>query len=288
MEESVQTVQLYASDVEISKVWKAWSVRKRCVICDKVYNLLGSFGKWDCSYHPKPPSAKRVLKKGVFDSSWGYWDCCKEKLPIPHHAPMENVWQNIRITHPYKDRFFRMPNIEGCIQCDHRTTHESFDDGFRNNIEWKKIAPEGGWKIGDEVLVRGHDDPEGGENTFHINSVNWDFSATVDGLNDTIVPSDIFPTKESINKWKEQFNSKEDVYLHLNSPNETKKCKIKKIYRNTLAVEVLEIGVPLNEIAAMIPYMQQFTGESPMNRPGFQNMDKKFPYIQRVKMRTKF
>ena len=143
---SIPTVALYASDEEIGKVWKEWSHYKKCSKCDEYFNLLDSFGKWNCTQHPYGPSL-RVLsgRNGFTFEETRYWECCRQMVIPLHKSNEQYIWRTFRSSYCNRTYQPKIPVINGCLPSDHCSTHGKYDDGFRRSTSLRvaraQLAP---------------------------------------------------------------------------------------------------------------------------------------------------
>ena len=283
---SIPTVALYASDEEIGKVWKDWSRYEKCSKCNEYFNLLGSFGKWECTQHPYGPSL-RVLggRNGFTYEETRYWQCCRQMVIPLHSSNKQFIWRNFQSSYCNRTYQPRIPVIRGCLPSDHCSTYGKYDDGFRRNINVNQLSPLGGWILGNVVLFNG--------SPRNIIDIKWDGSMSLADVDMEVAAASVSPTEEWIEdfrtNWVESQNQIEEnrnpVCCNITIP-ESVKCEILRWNNdNDIVVQLKEIGTPLHGIAAMIPFMAEVGKDDPMQRPGFKQATKEFPYINRVRLR---
>jgi hypothetical protein len=282
---SIPTVALYASDGEIAKVWKEWSCYKKCARCDEYFNLLDSFGKWNCSQHPYGPSL-RVLggRNGFTYEETRYWECCRQMVIPLHYSNEHHIWRGFRTSMCNRTYQPKIPVIGGCLPSDHSSLIRKYDDGFRRKITTNQLSPLGGWILGNVVMYNG--------SPRNIVDIKWDGSMTLADIDMEISAASVTPTPDWIEdlrvKWDEENQKDTDknpICCNITIPDSVK-CKILKWDDdNDIYIQLKEIGTPLHGIAAMIPFMADVGKDDPMQRPGFKQATKEFPYITRVKLR---
>lgn len=291
----IPTVALYANDKEINKVWKKWATYKTCARCGQSFNLLSSFGKWNCKQHPFGLSSRLIKKTTAnnFDNVYEdtedqirYWECCKKRPNRRFRNDMDKVWRNFSCTRCPIDLQGKCYPEEGCKRADHIAYNGKYDDGYRDKINWKQIAPLGGWKLGDEVKFK-HNGETG---LYAIEDMKWDGSLQLANVEFEVHPRSVWAKDEWILEFRNNVwaNNDEPHFCNVNTP-EPAKCQIlswEQNNDNNIKVLLKEVGTPLHGIAAMIPFMGEAGKDDPMQRPGFQQASKEFPFITRVELRN--
>jgi len=258
----ISKANLYASEEEVHSAWIEWSKYRVCVRCGVTYNLLGSFGSWQCRQHlckpvPKQEGNKRVVR---------YWECCKQRpYPITYNRN-ERVWSGFRNTKHVPT----IVEVEGCLRCDHTENVRIVDDGVRMGQKKSMLAPLGGYTIGDIVIHK--------NKQYEIEEVYYDDSVYLTGVGKTAGELLIWPEEVSIGD-----------RCNWNSGGGSFPVKILNIRGSTVDLAIQNHGVAVHDVAAMIPYMDG----DPTTRPGwqFEKVDGKtlFPYIKQAEssFRTK-
>lgn len=272
--------KLYATDEEVQKAWVEWSKFRQCAKCSKPFNWLHSYGAWECKQHLGPITSRRVYDKrtGISKLEWRYWDCCGKKPYTIQRQTSENIWGYCRTTRPVVDSFPRAPEVPGCVPCDHTESDHILDDGIRIGLKAihndYSFSPEGGYKVNDTVLYNGEEKI--------VSQVYFD--KTVD-LQD-VDKERISPTKLI---WPEvEFKLGPNVFCDWNIPNQSMPVKIiENTSRNGISLKIMNLGMAVHEIAAMIPHMPPGATE----RPGwaFEKHNGKvvYPHIRNAANRLK-
>lgn len=252
----IPTAKLYATEEEVQNAWAEWSKYRICVRCNATYNLLESFGSWQCRQHLCRPTRRLENHEQVYR----FWDCCLKKPYTITYNKHESVWRNFRNT----KSLAQAAEVEGCIPCDHTESVLIIDDGIRMNRPISELAPLGGFKINDTVMHKG--------NRYTINQIYYDNSVYLEDVGKV-------PAKSLI--WPDHVVSKNE-FCNWNTMEESLPVKILAKRGNKVDLSVQNHGVAVHDIAAMIPHM---TGD-PTKRPGwnFEKIDGKtpFPYIKQA------
>jgi len=274
---SLPEAKIYATPQEIQKAWVEWSKFRECAKCHTPFNYLKSFGAWECKQHLGPVTKKSIRdnKTGYSENQWRFWDCClKQPRTAKRHAN-EIIWNTVRTTRPCCDIFPRELEVEGCIPCDHTESLHVLDDGIRLDIELlgeqHSFAPEGGHLVNDYVIYNGEEKI--------VSQVYFDKCVDLQDVDEGRISPLLlgWPGMESkigigdIIDW----NVGQD-----NMPVKVLNFKYQNDGSITLDLKIMDLGMPIHSIAAMIPHM----GPNATERPGWQ-FDKKdgkviYPHIR--------
>ena len=198
--------------------------------------------------------------------------------------PNEIVWNSIRASIPCATRFPTELNVKGCIPCDHTEMNNVLDDGIRLDVKLydksHSFAPEGGHKVNDYVLYNGEekivsqvyfdkavdlqDVDQGRISPLLLGWPGMERKICVGDIIDWNIGQDDMPVK--VINWK---------------------------YHNdgsiTLDLKIMNLGMPIHEIASMIPHM----GPNAVDRPGWvfdtdKNGKTIYPHIRNVANRLDY
>jgi hypothetical protein len=293
---SLPSAKLYATDKEIQNAWDEWSKFRICANCGNAFNWLSAFGSWECKQHLGPVSGATVNPdtgdaivdaNGVTFTDWRYWKCCKQRPYTAWRTRNEVVWSNFRKTIPSKHRFVEEAKVPGCIRCDHTEATHILDDGIRLNVSTTdpdgqySFAPLGGHQVTDTVIYKTK------ERT--VTQVYYDKTFDLEDEEDA---GKIPATEIEWPALKEKM--KVGLYCDWNFDGVQTPVKILRVHRASIKNKrprpqvdfiIKNVGMPVHEIAAMIPHM----GPNVEDRPGwkFDEYDGQvmFPYIQNAEPR---
>lgn len=266
--------QLYAQDHEIKKAWEVWSKIRICARCGTQFNWLTSFGKWECKQHLGDLRLNDIYKNERCFDEYGstvkkfkYWDCCKQSPITPMRNDMDDIWCQFRKTVPTYDKFIvHNRQTPGCIAVDHSDSAKIVDDGIRINltIESKNYAfsPLGGHTIGSRV--------EYDKKTYTVVEVYYDKTYDLEDENNETVSK--VPATKIL--WDGRDHMLVGSHYDCNMPIPT---PVSILNNNglTCTIQILNIGMHLNDISGMIPFM----GNDPFLRPGW-DFPHDFPHIK--------
>lgn len=278
--------KLYATPNEVTKAWMEWSKTRVCARCGQTFTWLSSFGKWECKQHLGPLTYKtKTNKRGIKNRVYKYYNCCQRRPNTAVRQFNENIWATVRCTRPCVDRFPTENPVDGCIPCDHTEAVHILDDGIRLSIPIESttnehaFGPEGGHKINDIILYNGKERA--------IAQVYFDKTVDLQDVDNGRIPSRflVWPNVENkliIGKIFDYSTQKETVPVKIIN-------KYLKNYKTVVDIKIMDLGMPVHSIAAMIPHM----GPNPESRPGWQferDEDGKviYPHIRNVADRTKY
>jgi hypothetical protein len=272
--------KLYATDPEVQKAWVEWSKFRECSKCHRPFHWLSAFGAWECRQHLGPITSRRVVCKrtGISKLEWRYWDCCGKKPYTVHRQTSENVWGYCRATRPVTDRFPMEPQVPGCVPCDHTESDNILDDGIRTGLKVMSdeysFGPEGGYKVNDTVLYNGEEKM--------VTQVYFDKTVDLQDVDkERIKPHKIiWPGVE--------YNIGPDVFCDWNLKGASMPVKIiSNSTRKGICLKIMDLGMAVHEIAAMIPHMPPGATE----RPGWQFEERDgrivYPHIRNAASRLK-
>jgi hypothetical protein len=273
--------KLYATDEEVQKAWVEWSRFRECSKCQRPFHWLSAFGAWECKQHLGPVTSRRVVDKrtGISKLEWRYWDCCGKKPYTLHRQTSENVWGYCRTTRPCVDTFPTTPDVPGCVPCDHTESDNILDDGIRINLKPMSadysFGPEGGYRVNDTVLYNGEEKI--------VAQVYFDKTLDLQDVDRQRIPpyQIIWPDVE----WK----LGPEVYCEWNLKRQSMPVKILgHNKRDGISLKIMDLGMAVHEIAAMIPHMPGGATE----RPGwqFEKRDGKvvYPHIRNAANRLDY
>ena len=284
---SLPKAKLYASESEVQKSWVEWSKFRTCSRCGQTFNWLNSFGSWECSQHLGGLSYKYVNDKhGMSHREYRYWNCCKQKDYPKHAALNENIWKSYRQTVANNDLNICTPRIPGCIPCDHTEGNDILDDGIRLDMyiisSDYSFAPFGGHKINDTVKYKNQ--------KYIVENVYFDKSVDLQDFDEKRIPAERLQWPDA------EFKMELGRYYNWNTRGKVTPIKVLNSKLIDINAErkykidfiIMDIGMPVHDIAAMIPHM---TGD-PTKRPGwkFDVVDGKtmFPNIKSVSARPPY
>jgi len=296
---SLPTAKLYAGDKEIQVAWEEWSKFRICATCGMSFNWLSAFGNWGCNQHLGPVSGKTIHpetgeqivdRHGVSYQNFRYWDCCKQLPFTAWRTKNDNVWCHFRKTIPKVHRFEQEPGVPGCIRRDHTEATHILDDGVRLNMPLSdpsgrySFAPLGGHKVTDTVQYQ--------DNERTIVQVYYDKTFDLEDEDRGRIPAQEFVWLAMMEKMET------GLYCDWNLDGVPIPVKILKIHppsikyrRENTRVDFIikNVGMPVHEIAAMIPHM----GPGVEERPGWQfdkdeNGQVVFPYIKNAQPRPPY
>ena len=279
--------KLYATPDEITKAWVEWSKMRICARCGQAFNWLGSFGSWECSQHLGPVTCRvKKDKYGISKRVYKYYSCCQQQPNTIYRQHNENIWGTIRTTRPCVDIFPVETKVRGCIPCDHTEATHVLDDGIRLNIPLVSssfkyaFAPEGGFKINDTIIYKGKERV--------ITQIYFDKTVDLEDVDEGRVQARFLGWQNIKHKISQ------GSYYEFNDEKGSVPVKILKLYLNkknklTVDYKIMNIGMAVHSIAAMIPHM----GPNPERRPGWQfPKDKEgktiYPHIRNVADRTQY
>lgn len=252
----IPKAKLYASEEEVHNAWVEWSKFRVCARCGTTYNLLSSFGAWQCKQHLCRPSARVEGGERVYR----YWECCRKKPYTLQYCQNERIWRDFRTK-----RYMPEANeLEGCIPCDHTENFSIVDDGVRMNQSVTSLAPLGGFKVNDKVLYQG--------NECYVQQVYYDNSVDLQDIEKSRIPANelVWPNA----------SIETNGFYNWNNAGGSFPVKILKKSGSKIDVCIQDQGVAVHDIAAMIPHMKG----DPTTRPGWQfekvNGKVLFPYIK--------
>jgi len=268
--------QLYAQDHEIKKAWEGWSKIRICARCGIQFNWLTSFGGWECKQHLGDLRLNDISKNERCYDEYGstvkkfkFWDCCKQSPITPIRNNMDVVWCQFRKTIPAYDKFIvHNRQTPGCIAVDHSEHVNIVDDGIRIGLTFESkdysFAPFGGHTMGSHVIYN--------QIPHTVVEVYYDKTYDLDDENGERVPriasTDVL--------WNDRHAMKVgDEPYDWNIHGIPTPVKILKKDNATLTIQILNIGMHLNDISGMIPFM----GTDPFSRPGW-NFPRDFTYIK--------
>ncbi len=274
---SLPEAKLYATPQEIQKAWVEWSKVRKCAKCGQPFNWLNSFGAWKCKQHLGPVTCKRVVDEdtGYSVNEWRYWDCCLKKPYTAHRNDNEVIWNTVRTTIPCANRYPTELPVQGCIPCDHTEMLTVLDDGIRLDIDLygksHSFAPEGGHKVNDYVIYNGEEKI--------VSQVYFDKAVDLQDVDQ----GRISPLLLGWPGMKDKIGVGDIIDWNINGedmPVKVLNFNFKKDGRITLDLKIMDLGMPVHEVAAMIPHM----GPGATERPGWQ-FDKKdgkviYPHIR--------
>lgn len=270
--------KLYASEKEVQSAWEHWAKLRVCAKCGHAFNWLQSFGSWECRQHLGPVSCRKSIDKwGTTHRDYRYWDCCGLPPNTAHRNNSEIVWSCVRTTRPCIDKFPTERPVPGCIPCDHTEAIHILDDGVRlgfpllSPTDAYSFAPEGGHKVNDTVVYCGKERI--------VAQVYFDKSVDLQDVDrGRITPVELgwanakyAMTIGSLCDWNTD---------DLSMPIKILKRRVDDRANILFDFKIMNIGMPVHQIAAMIPHMDG----DPTARPGwqFEKKDGKviYPHIQ--------
>ncbi len=272
--------KLYASEKEVAEAWEVWAKLRVCAKCGHAFNWLQSFGSWECKQHLGPVGCKRVKDKwGITKRDYRYWECCLKPPNTARRNDSEIVWNNIRTTRPCVDKFPTERDVPGCVRCDHTEAIHILDDGVRlgfplhSPTDAYSFAPEGGHKVNDTVTYMGKERI--------VAQVYFDKSVDLQDVDrGRITPVELGWAEA---KYKMTIGS----FCDWNTDDMSMPIKILNRRVDDRAnilfdFKIMNIGMPVHQIAAMIPHMAKYG--DPTSRPGwqFEKKDGKviYPHVQ--------
>lgn len=283
---SLPEAKLYATPEEIQKAWVEWSKYRRCAKCGVAFNWLNSFGAWQCRQHLGSVTKQTVIddKTGYSKNEWRYWDCCMKRPMTAKRNNNEIVWNNIRTSIPCTDRFPVEIKVEGCIPCDHTEMNNVLDDGIRLGVNLYDVshsfAPEGGHKVNDCVLYNGEEKI--------VSQVYFDKSVDLQDVDQGRVSPLLLgwpgmESKISIGDIIDWNVGQDDMPVKVLNWNYHNDASI------TLDLKIMNLGMPIHEVASMIPHM----GPNATDRPGWvfdtdKNGKTIYPHIRNVGNRLNY
>ena len=280
--------KLYATPDEVTKAWVEWSKMRICARCGQPFNWLGSFGSWECSQHLGDVSYRvKKNKFGISKRVYRYYQCCQQQPNTIHRQDNDAIWCNVRSTRPNIDMFPVERKVPGCIPCDHTEATHILDDGIRLGVPIDSasckyaFAPEGGFKINDTIIYK--------DKERVITQVYFDKTVDLEDVDQGRIGARFL-------KWQNLlYKLKIGGYYEFSDEKDSIPVRIlnmyfdKKTNKRVVDYQIMNLGMPVHSIAAMIPHM----GPNAEKRPGWQfptDKDGKiiYPHIRNVADRTKY
>lgn len=277
----IDYASINATDTQVSEAWQTWALQRKCVNCGVYYKAFDTFGCRGCWQHP----GHVVVTKNDNGDYIEEYSCCGAKLPRPvYNDSVVNFCPTTEILDSYMMTTFgnfgtTMKHPRGCVEADHTDVNEPwpsgkielFDQNNSIDVNLKKyLRPVGGWKINANVMYEGV--------KVTIRSPPDAFgNIRIEGTPGSSVPTechvkDLSPT----NDWVSNIPTTVEI-INEHGRVEDKISKIDGHWVRWSA------GVPVSQIAAMIPYMMQGKEDSKFpNREGIQKHITGVPVVWRI------